>query len=327
MIRYILKRILMLIPVLLGVILVIFFIMEMSPIDAVDVIAGTDVTEEEADALREELGLNRPFLVRYADYILSLLKGDMGTSYKNGRSVSEEIFSRLPNTILLAGSAIFLACAIGIPIGIISAKRQYTILDNVATVFALIGAAVPVFWLGLVSVLIFAIGLKWFPATGMGETPLEIIRSLILPAAVISTSACAVFMRQTRSSMLDVMRQDYIDTARSKGATENSITIKHMLRNALIPIITAIGLQFGTLLGGSVITENVFAWPGLGRYVVDSISKRDTPAVLGCVVMISVMFSFMNLLTDILYAFVDPRIKSQYISKRRRKTSNAPQNG
>ena len=319
MINYIIKRVLLLIPVLLGVILVIFFIMEMSPIDAVDVILGTDVTEEEADELRQELGLDRPFLVRYIDYILSLIRGDMGTSYKNGRNVADEIFSRLPNTILLAGSAIFLACAIGIPIGIISAKKQYTLLDNAATVFALVGAAVPVFWLGLVSVLIFAIGLKWFPATGMGDSPLEVLRSLVLPAAVISTSACAVFMRQTRSSMLDVMQQDYIDTARSKGANESGITVRHMLRNALIPIITAVGLQFGTLLGGSVITENVFAWPGLGRYVVDSISKRDTPAVLGCVVVISIMFSLMNLVTDILYAFVDPRIKSQYMQKRRRK--------
>lgn len=323
MLKYILKRILLLIPVLLGVIFIIFSIMELSPMDAVDVIMGTDVTEEEADALREELGLNRPFLVRYVDYVFSLVRGDMGTSYKNGRSVSDEIFSRLPNTILLAGTAILLACIVGIPIGIISAKRQYTLLDNVTTVFALVGAAVPVFWLGLVSVLIFSIGLKWLPATGMGKTPLDIVKSLILPAAAISTSACAVFMRQTRSSMLDVMQQEYIDTARSKGAKESSITISHMLRNALIPIITAVGLQFGTLLGGSVITENVFAWPGLGRYVVDSISKRDTPAVLGCVVMISIMFSIMNLLTDILYAFVDPRIKSQYMSKRGRKKNAA----
>lgn len=323
MLKYIVKRVLLLIPVLLGVILIIFSIMELSPMDAVDVIMGTDITEEEANILREELGLNRPFLVRYADYVASLVRGDMGTSYKNGRAVSDEIFSRLPNTILLAGTAILLACIVGIPLGIVSAKRQYTLLDNVTTVFALVGAAVPVFWLGLVSVLIFSIGLKWLPATGMGKTPIEIVKSLILPSVAISTSACAVFMRQTRSSMLDVMQQEYIDTARSKGAKEGNITISHMLRNALIPIITAVGLQFGTLLGGSVITENVFAWPGLGRYVVDSISKRDTPAVLGCVVMISIMFSIMNLLTDILYAFVDPRIKSQYISKRGRKKNAA----
>lgn len=315
MYKYILKRILLMIPVILGVIMVIFFIMDLSPTDAVDVIGGTDMTQEEADAMREDMGLNRPFIVRYGDYVLSLLRGDMGKSWKNNRSIAGEIFSRLPNTVLLAGSAIMLACLIGIPVGIISAKKQYSILDNVVTVFALIGAAVPVFWLGLVGVLLFAVHLKWFPPAGMGKTVGEVIRSLVLPAVAISTTSIAIFTRQTRSSMLDVMRQDYINTARGKGVSERKITTRHMLKNALIPIITAVGLQFGVLLGGSVITENVFAWPGLGRYVVDSISNRDTPAVLGCVVTISLMFSLMNLLTDILYSFVDPRIKSQYTRK------------
>ncbi|NLT57570.1 MAG: ABC transporter permease [Clostridiales bacterium] len=312
MYRYILKRVLLLIPVLLSVIFVVFFIMSLTPTDAAEVILGNDGTPESLARLRQELGLDKPLLVQYVNYVRNLLKGDMGTSYRSGLSISEQIFDKLPNTMILACSAVLIAVLIGIPAGIISAKKQYTAFDNTVTFVALIGAAVPGFWMGLMGVLLFSVKLGWLPAARMGKTLPLLLKSLILPAFTVSTNTCAMITRQTRSSMLEVIKQDYIDTARSKGVKESVVTFRHMLSNALIPIITVIGLQIGVLLGGSVITENVFAWPGIGKYVVDSITNRDTPAVLGCVVVISVLFSLANLCVDLLYAFVDPRIKSQY---------------
>lgn len=310
--KYIIKRILMMIPVLLGVIFVVFFIMNLTPTDAAEVILGNEGTPQEIQRLREEMGLNRPLLVQYVSYIGNLLRGDMGISYRNNLSVSAQIMEKLPNTLLLASSAVAIAVVIGVPAGIISARKQYTMFDHVATVAALIGAAMPGFWLGLMGVLFFSVRLGWLPAAGMGKGAAGLAKSLILPAFTVSSNTCAMIMRQTRSSMLDVIRQDYVDTARAKGLKESFITIRHMLHNALIPIITVIGLQFGVLLGGSVISENVFAWPGLGRFVVDSIKTRDTPVVLGCVVVIAILFSVVNLCVDLLYAYVDPRIKSQY---------------
>ena len=312
MFRWIIKRLLLMIPVLLGVIFVVFFIMNLTPTDAAEVILGSEGTEEEKEALREELGLNKPLLVQYVNYIGDLLKGDMGTSYRSGYDIREQIFEKLPNTVLLASSAVLIAVVVGIPAGIISAKKQYSIFDRVVTFIALIFAATPGFWLGLVCVLFFAVELGWLPAAGMGSTFPDLLKSLILPAFTVSSNTMAMITRQTRSSMLEVINQDYIDTARSKGVSEKVVTVRHMLKNALIPIVTVIGLQFGVLLGGSVITENVFAWPGLGKYVVDSITNRDTPAVLGCVVVIAVLFSLVNLLVDLLYGFIDPRIKSQF---------------
>jgi len=312
MFRYILKRVLMLIPVLLGVTFLVFFIMSLTPMDAAEIKLGNEGSQEDLVRLREELGLNDPFIIQYVKYIGGLVRGDMGTSYKDQQSVADQIASKLPNTMLLASSAVLIAILIGIPAGIISARLQYTPFDYITTVFALTGAAVPVFWLGLIGVLLFSLKLGWLPAAGMGHGFLGTLKSLILPALAVSTSTCAMVTRMTRSSMLEVMRQDYIDTARAKGIKESIVTFRHMLKNALIPIITVVGLQFGVLLGGSVITENVFAWPGLGRFVVDSIRSKDIPCVLGSVVVIAVVFSVVNLIVDILYAFVDPRIKSQY---------------
>lgn len=316
MYRYILKRFLMLIPVLLGVTFLVFFIMSLTPMDAAQVVLGNEGSEEDLARLRADLGLDDPLPVQYIKYVGNLVQGNLGTSYKDRMSVSHQIAIKFPNTMLLASSAVLIAILIGIPVGIISARKQYTTFDHVVTVLALVGAAMPAFWLGLMSVLLFSVTLGWLPAAGMGKGLVGLLRSLILPATTVSTSTCAMIIRQTRSSMLDVLKQDYIDTARAKGIKESVVTFRHMLSNALIPIITVIGLQFGVLLGGSVITENVFAWPGLGRFVVDSIKNRDTPSVLGCVVVISVMFSAVNLLVDILYALVDPRIKSQYARSR-----------
>lgn len=312
MYRYILKRLLMMIPVLIGVTFVVFCIMDMTPGNPAQMILGEAATPESIAKLEEELGLNGSLIERYIRYMADLVTGDMGVSYKNGLSVAEQIFEKLPNTILLASSGVLVAVCIGIPMGIISARKQYTLFDNFAMLFALIGTSMPSFWLGLLFVIIFALNLGILPASGMGAGGLETLKSLILPALTIGTGTAAVIARMTRSSMLEVIRQEYIDTARSKGIKESRVVTKHMLKNALIPIVTVIGLQFGLLLGGSVMTESIFSWPGLGRYVLEAINMKDTPVVMGSVIVMSVLFSMVNFCVDILYAYIDPRIKSQY---------------
>ena len=310
--RYIVKRVILLIPVMLGTILVVFFIMDQSDVDPAQVILGEAATEETLAQLHEELGLDDPFFVRYGRYVLDLLKGDMGESYTYRAPVFDQIVQRLPNTFLLAATGVLLTVIIGIPVGIIAAKKQYSAFDNISMVLCLFSAAAPAFWVGLVLVLVFSLQFPILPASGMGKGFWGVLRSLILPAITVSLHGTATVARTTRSSMLEIIRQDYIDTARAKGTGEMKITTRHMLRNALIPVITAVGLNFGVLLGGSVLTETVFAWPGIGRYVVESIKTQDIPSVLGCVVALSVMFTVINLLVDLLYAFVDPRIKAQY---------------
>ncbi len=310
--RYVLKRLILLIPVMLGTILVVYFIMDRSDVDPARVMLGEAATEESIAELREELGLDDPFVVRYGRYLWDLIHGDMGESYTYRTPVFDQIMDRLPNTFLLAGSGVLLSILIGIPIGVIAAKKQYSLFDDVSMVFCLFGASAPAFWVGLVLVLVFSLAFPIFPASGMGKGVGGVLRSLVLPALTISFSGIATAARTTRSSMLEVIRQDYVDTARAKGTSEGKVTVRHMLRNALIPVITAIGLEFGVLLGGSVLTETVFAWPGIGRYVIESIKSKDIPSVLGCVVTLSILFTIVNLLVDLLYAFVDPRIKAQY---------------
>lgn len=312
MLKYILKRLLMLIPVLLGSTFLVFFIMDLSPEDPAVVILGADATEAQIEMLHEELGLDDPLIVRYGRYINDMLHGDLGESYKNKMDVMTQIKEKLPNTILLAFAGVVVAVLLGIPVGIISAKWQYSIFDNIAMVITLIMAASPAFWIGLLLVIVFSLHLGVLPSSGMGEGAVGMMRSLILPAFTLGGSTAALVARTTRSSMLEVIRQDYIDTARAKGVKESVITVRHQLKNAMIPIVTAVGLQFGVLLGGSVMTESVFSWPGVGRFVVEAIKSKDIPCVLGSVVMLSIMFTFVNLFVDILYAFIDPRIKSQY---------------
>lgn len=315
--KYIVKRIIMLIPVMLATIFVVYFIMDQSDVDPAKVMLGEGATEETIAELHEELGLDDPFLIRYIRYVGDLLKGDMGTSYTYKTAVADQIKDRLPNTFLLASCGVLFSIIIGIPIGIIAARKQYSIFDNISMVFSLIGASAPAFWIGLLLVLVFSLQLRIFPASGMGKGFWGAARSLVLPAVTIGMSGAAAAARTTRSSMLETIRQDYIDTARAKGTGEFVITFRHMLKNALIPVITTIGLHFGVLLGGSVLTETVFAWPGIGRFVIESIKTQDIPSVLGCVVTLAIMFTIVNLLVDILYAYVDPRIKSQYKSSRK----------
>ena len=314
MLLFIVRRILMMIPVLLGVTFIIFFILNLAPGDPAAMLLGDGAPQEAIDQLREEMGLNDPLMVRYLDFVRNLLRGDMGISWRNRISVWEQVVDRFPNTIILAIAAIVVAVSMGIPLGIISAKNQYTFIDNTGVVLSLVGVSMHNFWLGLLLSLLFALHLGLLPSQGMGTGLGPMLRSLILPAIALGLDSAAMIARMTRSSMLEVIRQDYVTTARSKGITEAEVTRKHMFKNALIPIITAIGLRFGFLLGGSMIAETVFSWPGLGRLMVTAIVERDIPVVLGTVTFMAIMFSIVNLVVDIIYAFVDPRIKSQYRS-------------
>lgn len=312
--KFILNRILMMLPVLLGVSLVVFSMMYFTPGDPAQLILGETASETEVRELREEMGLNDPFLLQYGRYLKkAVFEGDLGTSYVTGRPVVTEIVARFPTTMLLAVLSVFISVLIGIPTGIVSATRQYSLFDNLAMILALVGVSMPNFWQGLVLIIVFSLHLGWLPASGFYGPAYW-----ILPALTIGTSTAATITRMTRSSMLEVIRQDYIRTARAKGQTELVVILKHALKNALIPIITVIGLQLGRGLGGAILTESIFSIPGLGKLMVDSIKARNYPVVQGGVLFIAVMFSFINLLVDVLYAYADPRIKSQY--KRGRKT-------
>ena len=305
--KYVLKRILLLIPVLLGVSLLVFAIMSLTPGDPAQLILGENAPKEAVLKLREEMGLNDPFFMQYFRFVKNAIMGDFGRSYTTGREVFGEIFARFPNTLILAVIGIIISVCIGIQIGIISATRQYSFLDSFSMVIALLGVSMPVFWLGLMLILTFSVKLGWLPSGGFDG-----LKSIILPAVTLGVGSAAIITRMTRSSMLEVIRQDYIRTARAKGVAEKVVINKHALKNALIPIITVVGLQFGHLLGGAVLTESVYSWPGVGRLMVDAIRQKDTPTVLAAVVFLAAAFSVVNLLVDILYAYVDPRIKSQY---------------
>lgn len=305
--KYIIRRLLLLIPVMLGVTFLVFTIMYFTPGDPAKLILGESAQPEQVEALREEMGLNDPFIVQYFRFITKALTGDFGRSYSTKKPVFDEVFARFPATLKLTVAAMIIAVIIGIPVGIISATKQYSALDSISMIGALIGVSMPVFWLGLMLILVFSVKLRVLPSSGS-----DTLLHLILPAFSLGVGSAAIITRMTRSSMLEVIRQDYIRTARSKGVAEKKVINKHALKNALIPVVTVIGLQFGGLLGGAVLTESVFSWPGLGRLMVDAIKQKDSPTVLASVVFISVTFSVVNLLVDMLYAFIDPRIKSQY---------------
>jgi len=295
------------IPVILGVIFIVFTMNEVSPGNPARIILGEIASEEAVAQLEEEMGLNDPFLLRYVRYVFNAMRGDLGDSFTYRSPVTSEVFTRFPTTVLLAGLGVMVALLIGIPLGIISATKQYSIFDNVAIFIGLLGISLPSFWVGLLLIILFTVNLGWLPATGF-STPLH----WIMPAITIGTGSTAMVMRMTRSNMLEVIRQDYIRTARAKGAKESTVILKHALRNALIPVVTAVGLTFGFLLGGAVLTETIFSINGLGRFMVDSIRRRDYPIVQGGVLVLAIAFSLINLFVDILYAFIDPRLKSQY---------------
>lgn len=295
------------IPVIIGLSLLVFLVLKMTPGDPARVVAGAEADEATVEQIREDLGLNKPVLQQYLDYMLGLLHRDMGNSYTTGKPVIDEIRARMPTTFILAFAGVAVAVVIGIPLGIISATKQYSILDYISTLLALGGVAMPNFWLGLMLILLFSLKLGWLPSGDAVSW-----QGYVLPAITMGVGATANFMRTTRSSMLEVIRQDYIRTARSKGAGEQRVVLGHALRNALIPVITVIGLQIGTLLGGAVVNETVFSLPGLGTLMISAINQKNEPVVLGCLITFAIVFSLVNLFVDILYAFIDPRIKSQY---------------
>jgi peptide/nickel transport system permease protein/oligopeptide transport system permease protein len=304
MFQYVIKRLLSIIPVLFGISLLLFFMLRALPGDPAQVLAGQMATPEDIEIIRHQLGLDKPVYIQYAVFLGRLAKFDLGRSARTQNPVIQEIWARLPNTMLLAVVAITLACLFGIPAGIISAIKPYTFLDYLVTSAALFGMSMPVFWLGLMLVVVFSIMLPWLPAGGTGSW-----KHVILPSITLTAFVVAFIARMTRSSMLEVLSQDYTTTARSKGLKEKVVVIKHALKNALIPIITVVGLQFGTLLGGAVLTETVFAWPGVGRLIVDSILARDYPVIQGTILIFGLIYTLINLMVDVIYAYVDPRIR------------------
>lgn len=304
----------MLIPVLLGIVLVVFIMNRISPGNPARMLLGDGATDEAVAALEEELGLNDPLYVQFFNYVKGVVtEFDLGTSYQTKRPVITELMDRFPTTAKLAFFSILLSAVVGITLGIISAVKQNTPIDHLSTGVALLGVSMPAFWLGMMLILVFSIYLKWTPVSDITGW-----KSWILPTITSSMAGMATITRMTRSSMLEVICQDYIVTARAKGLTERVIIVKHALKNALIPIITMLGIQLGVMLGGAVLTETVFSINGLGKYMVDGIKNRDYPVVQGGVLLLALVFSIVNLVVDIIYAYVDPRIKSQYSRSRKR---------
>jgi len=304
MFNYLIKRLISAVPVLIGISLLLFLMLRMLPGDPAQVLAGQMASLEEIENIRHQLGLDRPIYEQYGVFLSRLVRLDLGRSARTQNPVIEEVWARLPNTLTLAVAAITLACLFGIPAGIISAVKPYSWIDYLVTLSALFGISMPVFWLGLMLVVVFSIMLKWLPAGGTGSW-----QHVILPSITLAAFAVAFIARMTRSTLIETLSQDFTTTARSKGLPEKVVVVKHALRNALIPIITVVGLQFGFLLGGAVLTETVFAWPGVGRLIVDSIMARDYPMIQGAILIFGLLYIFVNLIIDLIYAFVDPRIR------------------
>jgi len=314
MIGFILRRLLVSIPVLLGVTLIAYFIMTLAPGDAVDMLISPGLSPEDIALKRQSLGLDEPVLTRYGKWLFELAHGNLGYSFTNRRPVTERIGERIGATLTLTMSALLLSYLIAIPIGVLSAVRQYSILDYTSTVFSFLGISMPSFFFGLLMIYFFSLKLDWFPTGGLytvGSDPTltDRLTHLFLPMIVLSLQNTGVVMRYTRSGMLDVIHQDYVRTARAKGLRERVVIYGHALRNALIPVITLAGVQLPFLLGGAIITEQIFNWPGMGRLVVEAINQRDYPTIMGLNLMAAVMVIGGNLFADIMYGIVDPRIR------------------
>lgn len=332
MLRYIIKRLLLLIPVLFGISLFVFLVLHLFTTDPASLMLGQHATTEQVEALRDELGLNDPVYVQFYRFLADLVQGDFGRSLMTRAPVLDEILTRFPATVELALAAIIVAAVLGIAVGVISAVKQYSLFDYLSMVGALLGVSMPIFWLGLMMIVLFSLKLHWLPVSGRIDIGLEPVHitglyildsiltrdwvalksalvHIIMPATALATYSMAIIARMTRSTMLEVIRQDYIRTARAKGLKESVVVYKHALRNALIPVITVIGLQMGVLMGGAVLTETVFAWPGIGSRLVDAILASDYPMVQGSIIFIASVFVVVNLVVDLLYAWLDPRIK------------------
>jgi len=302
--RYIVKRLFLLLPVVFGVVTLVFFLIHLIPGDPVEVMLGEQARVADREALRHALHLDRPLSEQYARYLEGLVRGDLGESVHTRKPVLKTILRRFPATLILTLASMLVAVLIAIPLGIASATRQYSIIDNASMFFALLGISMPNFWLGPLLILLFSIRLGWLPVSGTGG-----LAHLVLPAITLGTALAAILTRMTRANMLEVIRKQYILTARAKGLRERTVLYKHALRNALVPLITILGLQFGALLSGSIITETIFSWPGIGRLIIEAVNRRDYPVVQGCVLLISLSYVLVNLATDLFYGIADPRIR------------------
>lgn len=332
MINYIIKRLLALIPILIGVAVIVFLIVHLIPGDPAQTMLGERATDQALERLREQMGLNDPLPVQFWRYIKDLLRGDLGRSIMSNNPVSAELAQRFPATLELSLFAILFAVFVGVPAGIFASIKQNSWFDNLSMLIALMGVSMPIFWLGLMFIWFFAVELGWFPPSsrigiGLNFSPItnlyvldsilqlnftalkDILHHLVLPAVALGTIPMAIIARMTRSSMLEVLRKDYIRTAYAKGLKKKIVIFKHALKNSMVPIITVVGLQFGVLLGGAVMTETIFSWPGLGKYLVDAIYARDFPIVQGGILFFAAVFVIVNLFVDLSYALVDPRIQ------------------
>jgi len=300
---FLIRRLILAVPTLAGVLVVVFLLLYVAPGDPVQEMVGERADAETIARLRKELRLDDPLYIQFAHYAGGVVRGDLGTSYITGRPILRDIAERFPKTLLLAASAMILAAVLGITIGVISARFPGGWLDRLSLGAAYLGISFPVYWVGLLLILLFAVTLRWLPPSGYGR-----VEYLVLPALALGSRSIAFLARVTRSSMLEVLSSDFVRTARAKGLVERAVVVRHALRNALIPVITVLGLDFGYYLTGSILTETIFSWPGLGRYVVNAISRRDLPAIQGSVLFLSVVFVAVNLLTDLAYAKADPRV-------------------
>jgi peptide/nickel transport system permease protein len=309
----VLRRALAALPTLVGVLVVVFLVVHLIPGDPVRALLGDQATAEQIARTRQDLGLDQPLVVQFLDYLARLLQGDLGVSIASRQPVAEQIAARLPSTATLAVAGVLMSVVIGVPLGVLSATLRGRFADFVTLVISSFGVAAPPFWIGILLSTAFAIHLGWLPAIGGGEPgdTGSILRALVLPATALGLSGMALVARMTRSSMLDVLSEDYVRTARAKGLGERAVVYKHALRNAAIPIVTVIGLNFGHLLGGTIVMETVFARPGIGKLLLDAILGRDYPVVQGVTLVIAVSFVLVNLLTDLTYPFFDPRLKTR----------------
>lgn len=307
MTSYALKRLLHIVPVLIATTLLVFWLLSFSPSDPAQLILGLGAESEQLEMMRDQLGLNDPVIVRYARYMGGVLTGDFGTSYSTRRPVSEMIGVRLPNTLILAFGSLLLVLVVAIPLGVALAVRQNSLFDNVMRVVTLLTAAMPGFWLGLMLILLFSVRLGWLPSSGLDN-----IKAAIMPLICLSVAGWTVTSRLTRASMLDVVRQDYIRTARAKGLSQAAVNGKHALRNALLPVVTSVGLLVGQSVGGSVVIEILFGINGIGKMMVDAVRQQDVPTIMGGVLIAAVVIAVVNLLTDLSYAVIDPRLESMY---------------
>jgi ABC-type dipeptide/oligopeptide/nickel transport system permease component len=301
--RFVVRRLLLSIPTLFGVLVVAFLLLYVAPGDPVEAMVGERADSATIARLRQQLRLDDPLPQRFGHYVGNVLRGDLGHSYVTNRPITQDIRERFPKTLQLAGAAMLLATVVGVTLGVLSARNPGGLADRFALGLAYVGVSFPVFWVGLLLILLFAVTLRWLPPSGYGS-----LRFLILPALTLGMRSIAFLARMTRSAMPEAMNADFVRTARAKGLGEWRVTLKHALRNALIPVITVLGLDFGSYLTGSILTETIFSWPGIGRYVVNAISRRDLPAIQGTVLFLSTVFVLVNLITDLAYAKADPRV-------------------